>query len=150
MQKVQFGEICKARHLHLLYRGHQWPGQIVISTREGGVSRSAASSQRKSSGSATRHESELRLRKLLQHSNEKLDRSEQARTEFEGRLKLLQDVLNHRDSDDSTYGTIFQSPFSRISDMSTPNWEYTRASLSNASAMLNEQFSSTCRGSSYG
>jgi hypothetical protein len=94
----------------------------VISTREGGVSRSAASSQRKSSGSATRHESELRLRKLLQHSNEKLDRSEQARTEFEGRLKLLQDVLNHRDQMIQHMELYSNRHFQEYQDMSTPNW----------------------------
>ena len=73
-------------------------GQTTVATREGEACRSAASSKRKSSGSATRNESELRLRRQLQHSNKKLDRSEQARTELEGRWKLLfQDVLNHRD-----------------------------------------------------
>ena len=93
----------------------------VISTREGGVSRSAASSQRKSSGSATRRESELRLRKLLQHSNEKLDRSEQARTEFEGRLKLWQDVLNHRDQMIQHMELYSNHHFQEYQDISTPN-----------------------------
>eukprot|EP00435_Cladocopium_sp_Y103_P041464 s1011_g11.t1 len=69
----------------------------AVSTRDGKGSRSAASTKRKSSGSAARNESELRLRRQLQHSNEKLDRSEQARTELEGRVKLFQDVLSHRD-----------------------------------------------------
>ena len=71
------------------------PSDVVA--RVGEVCRSATSSKRKSSGSASRNESEARLQRQLQHSNEKLDRSEQARTELEGRLNLDQDALNHRD-----------------------------------------------------
>ena len=48
-----------------------------MATREDEVCRSVASSKRKPSGRATRNEGELRLRRQLQHSNEKLDRSEQ-------------------------------------------------------------------------
>ena len=40
---------------------------------------------------------EARLRRQLQHNVEKLERSEQARTELENRLALYQDVLSHRD-----------------------------------------------------
>ena len=42
-------------------------------TREGEVSKSAASSKRKSSGSAARNESETRLRRQLQHNIDKLE-----------------------------------------------------------------------------
>ena len=42
-------------------------------TREGEVSKSAASSKCKSSGSAARNESETRLRRQLQHNIEKLE-----------------------------------------------------------------------------
>ena len=65
--------------------------------REGEVSKSATSSKRKSSGSAARNESEARLRRQLQHNIDKLERSEQARTELENRLTLYQDALAHRD-----------------------------------------------------
>ena len=65
--------------------------------REGEVSKSATSSKRKSSGSAARNESEARLRRQLQHNIDKLEKSEQARTELENRLALYQDVLAHRD-----------------------------------------------------
>ena len=66
-------------------------------TREDEVGKPATSSKRKSSTSATRNESEARLRRQLQHNIEKLERSEQARTELENRLALYQDVLAHRD-----------------------------------------------------
>ena len=67
-------------------------------TREDEVGKPATSSKRKSSTSATRNESEARLRRQLQHNVvEKLERSEQARTELENRLALYQDVLSHRD-----------------------------------------------------
>ena len=46
-----------------------------VATREGEACRSATSSKRKPSGSASRNEGESRLRRQLQHSNEKLDRS---------------------------------------------------------------------------
>ena len=52
-------------------------------TRADEVSNSATSSKRKSSGSAARNESETRLRRQLQHNIDKLERSEQARTELE-------------------------------------------------------------------
>ena len=52
-------------------------GPAAVATREDEVCRSVASSKRKPSGRATRNEGELRLRRQLQHSNEKLDRSEQ-------------------------------------------------------------------------
>ena len=66
-------------------------------TRADEVSKSATSSKRKSSGSVSRNETEERLRRQLQHSKEKLERSEQARTELESRLNLYQDALTHRD-----------------------------------------------------
>ena len=59
--------------------------------------KSTTSSKRKPSTSATRNESEARLRRQLQHNTEKLERSERARTELENRLSLYQDVLAHRD-----------------------------------------------------
>ena len=66
-------------------------------TRADEVSKSATSSKCKSSGSVSRNETEERLRRQLQHSKEKLERSEQARTELESRLNLYQDALTHRD-----------------------------------------------------
>ena len=72
-------------------------GPSDAATREDEACRSATSSKRKSSGSITRNESEARLRCQLQHSNDKLERSEQARTELENRLNLYQDALIHRD-----------------------------------------------------
>ena len=60
-------------------------------TREDEVGKPATSSKRKSSTSATRNESEARLRRQLQHNTEKLERSERARTELENRLILYQD-----------------------------------------------------------
>ena len=45
-------------------------GHSTMASREGEVSRPAASSKRKSSGSATRNESELRLQKQLQQQRE--------------------------------------------------------------------------------
>ena len=88
---------CSGRSSTAMVRDSSGPGPSDVATREGEVCRSATSSKRKTSGSASRNESEARLRRQLQHSNEKLDRSEQARTELEGRLNLYQDALNHRD-----------------------------------------------------
>ena len=93
------------------------PGRTTAATREDEVCRTAASSKRKSSGSATRNENEL-----LQHSNEKLDRSEQARTELEGRLKLFQDVLNHRDQMIHNVEVYSHQHLKNIKNMSTQNW----------------------------
>ena len=68
---------------------------------KGDVSKSATSSKRKSSGSAARNESEARLRRQLQHVNDKLERSEQARTELENRvidcIKTPSLIVSHRD-----------------------------------------------------
>ena len=110
-----------------------------MATREGEVSRSAASPKRKSSGSVTRHESELRLRRQLQHSNEKLDRSEQARIELEGRLKVSQDVLNHRDQMIHNVEVYSHQHFEEYQEHVNTEVEYMRPSLSNASNMPNEQ-----------
>ena len=57
-------------------------------TREDEAGKATTSSKRKPSTSATRNESEVRLRRQLQHNTEKLERSERARTELENRLKL--------------------------------------------------------------
>ena len=78
-------------------KGASGRGPSGAATREDEVSKSATSSKRKSSGSAARNESETRLRRQLQHNIEKLERSEQARTELESRLNLYQDALTHRD-----------------------------------------------------
>ena len=115
------------------------PSQTTEAAREGEVCRTAASSKRKSSGSATRNESELRLRRQLQHSNEKLDRSEQARTELEGRLKLFQDVLNHRDQMIHNVEVYSHQHFEEYQEHVNAEMEYMKASLANASNMLNEQ-----------
>ena len=50
-------------------------------TREDEAGKATTSSKRKPSTSATRNESEVRLRRQLQHNTEKLERSERARTE---------------------------------------------------------------------
>ena len=105
----------------------------------GEASRSATSSKRKSSGSASRNEGESRLRRQLQHSNEKLDRSEQARTELEGRLKLLQDALNHRDQMIRNVEVYSHQRHEEYQEHVNTEMEYMRASLTNAYNMLNEQ-----------
>ena len=114
-------------------------GPTTLEPRGGEVCRSAASSKRKSSGSATRDESELRLRCQLQHSNEKLDRSEQARTELEGRLKLYQDVLSHRDQMIHNLEVYSHQHHEEYQEHANTEIEYMRASLTNAYNMLNEQ-----------
>ena len=58
-------------------------------TREDEAGKATTSSKRKPSTSATRNESEARLRRQLQHNTEKLERSERARTELENRLSPL-------------------------------------------------------------
>ena len=110
-------------------------GPSDAATREDEACRSATSSKRKSSGSATRNESEARLRRQLQHSNEKLERSEQARTELENRLSLYQDAIIHRDqmiNDAEVYSNQHHEEFN--SEM-----EYMRSFLINAYNLLDEQ-----------
>ena len=63
-------------------------GATGAATREDEAGKSTTSSKRKPSTSATRNESEARLRRQLQHNTEKLERSERARTELENRLSL--------------------------------------------------------------
>ena len=58
-------------------------------TREDEAGKSTTSSKRKPSTSATRNESEARLRRQLQHNTEKLERSERARTETGKQTKSL-------------------------------------------------------------
>ena len=107
----------------------------------GEASRSATSSKRKSSGSASRNEGESRLRRQLQHSNEKLDRSEPARAEVEGRLKLLQDALNHRDQMIRNVEVYSHQHHEEYQEHVNTEMEYMRASLTNAYNMLNSSVS---------
>ena len=51
--------------------------------------------KRKSSGSATRGESELR--KQLLHISKEMDKSKKNRMELEERVSLFEDALRHRD-----------------------------------------------------
>ena len=113
-------------------------GHSTMAAREGEVSRLAASSKRKSSGSGTRNESELRLQKRY-NSNEKLDRSEQARVDFEGRLKLFHDVLSHREQMIYNIELYSNQHFEEYQGRVITEMEYMRASLSNTSTMPNEQ-----------
>ena len=108
-------------------------------TREDEVGKPATSSKRKSSASATRNESEARLRRQLQHNIEKLERSEQARTELENRLALYQDVLSHRDQMVNNVEVYSHQHHEEYQEHVNSEMEFMRRSLVNAYNLLDEQ-----------
>ena len=108
-------------------------------TREDEVGKPATSSKRKSSTSATRNESEARLRRQLQHNAEKLERSERARTELENRLILYQDVLAHRDQMINNVEIYSHQHHEEYQEHVNSEMEFMRRSLINAYNILDEQ-----------
>ena len=108
-------------------------------TREDEVGKPATSSKRKSSTSATRNESEARLRRQLQHNTEKLERSERARTELENRLILYQDVLAHRDQMINNVEVYSRQHHEEYQEHVNSEMEFMRRSLINAYNILDEQ-----------
>ena len=109
-------------------------------TREDEVGKPATSSKRKSSTSATRNESEARLRRQLQHNVvEKLERSEQARTELENRLALYQDVLSHRDQMINNVEVYSHQHHEEYQEHVNSEMEFMRRSLIDAYNLLDEQ-----------
>ena len=103
------------------------------------MGKSATSSKRKPSTSATRNESEARLRRQLQHNTEKLERSERARTELENRLILYQDVLARRDQMINTVEVYSQQCHEEYQEHVNSEMEFMRGSLINAYNILDEQ-----------
>ena len=103
-------------------------------TREGEVG-----SKRKSSGSAARNESEARLRRQLQHSIDKLEKSEQARTELENKLALYQDVLAHRDQMVNNVEVYSHQHYEEYQKHVKSEMEFMRRSLITAYNLLDEQ-----------
>ena len=115
-------------------------------TREDEVGKAATSSKRKPSTSATRNESEARLRRQLQHNTEKLERSERARTDLEGKLKLLedrlklyQDVLVHRDQMMNNMEIYSHQHHEEYQEHVNSEMEFMRVSLIDAHNILEEQ-----------
>ena len=114
-------------------------GPSDAATREDEACRPATSSKRKSSGSATRNESETRLRRQLQHSNDKLERSEQARTELENKLNLYQDALIHRDQMINNVEVYSHQHHEEYQEHVNSEMEFMRNSLITAYNLLDEQ-----------
>ena len=108
-------------------------------TREDEAGKSTTSSKRKPSTSATRNESEARLRRQLQHNTEKLERSERARTELENRLSLYQDVLAHRDQMINNMEIYSHQHHEEYQEHVNSEMEFMRVSLIDAHHVLEEQ-----------
>ena len=108
-------------------------------TREDEAGKATTSSKRKPSTSATRNESEARLRRQLQHNTEKLERSERARTELENRLQLYQDVLAHRDQMINNMEIYSHQHHEEYQEHVNSEIEFMRASLIDAHNVLEEQ-----------
>ena len=108
-------------------------------TREDEAGKSATSSKRKPSTSAMRNESEARLRRQLQHNNEKLEKSERARTELENRLSLYQDVLAHRDQMINNMEIHSHQLHEEYQEHVNSEMEFMRVSLIDAHHVLEEQ-----------
>ena len=108
-------------------------------TREDEAGKSTTSSKRKPSTSATRNESEARLRRQLQHDTEKLERSERARTELENRLSLYQDVLAHRDQMINNMEIYSHQHHEEYQEHVNSEMEFMRVSLIDAHHVLEEQ-----------
>ena len=108
-------------------------------TREDEAGKATTSSKRKPSTSATRNESEARLRRQLQHNTEKLERSERARTELENRLQLYQDVLAHRDQMINNMEIYSHQHHEEYQEHVNSEMEFMRVSLIDAHNILEEQ-----------
>ena len=108
-------------------------------TREDEAGKATTSSKRKPSTSATRNESEARLRRQLQHNTEKLERSERARTELENRLQLYQDVLAHRDQMINNMEIYSHQHHEEYQEHVNSEMEFMRVSLIDAHNVLEEQ-----------
>ena len=108
-------------------------------TREDEAGKATTSSKRKPSTSATRNESEARLRRQLQHNTEKLERSERARTELENRLSLYQDVLAHRDQMINNMEIYSHQHHEEYQEHVNSEMEFMRVSLIDAHHVLEEQ-----------
>ena len=108
-------------------------------TREDEAGKATTSSKRKPSTSATRNESEARLRRQLQHNTEKLERSERARTELENRLSLYQDVLAHRDQMINNMEIYSHQHHEEYQEHVNSEMEFMRVSLIDAHNVLEEQ-----------
>ena len=108
-------------------------------TREDEAGKATTSSKRKPSTSATRNESEARLRRQLQHNTEKLERSERARTELENRLNLYQDVLAHRDQMINNMEIYSHQHHEEYQEHVNSEMEFMRVSLIDAHHVLEEQ-----------
>ena len=108
-------------------------------TREDEAGKFTTSSKRKPSTSATRNESEARLRRQLQHNTEKLERSERARTELENKLNLYQDVLAHRDQMINNMEIYSHQHHEEYQEHVNSEMEFMRVSLIDAHHVLEEQ-----------
>ena len=114
-------------------------GPSGTATREDEAGKATTSSKRKPSTSATRNESEARLRRQLQHNTEKLERSERARTELENRLSLYQDVLAHRDQMINNMEIYSHQHHEEYQEHVNSEMEFMRVSLIDAHNVLEEQ-----------
>ena len=129
----------RALRSHAMGDGNSGRSPSGTATREDEAGKAATSSKRKPSTSATRNESEARLRCQLQHNNEKLERSERARTELENRLILYQDVLARRDQVISNIEIYSQQHHEEYQEHVNSEMEFMRGSLINAYNILDEQ-----------
>ena len=129
----------RALRSHAMGDGNSGRSPSGTATREDEAGKAATSSKRKPSTSATRNESEARLRRQLQHNNEKLERSERARTELENRLTLYQDVLARRDQVISNIEVYSQQHHEEYQEHVNSEMEFMRNSLINAYNILDEQ-----------
>ena len=129
----------RALRSHAVEGGNSGRSPSGTATREDEAGKAATSSKRKPSTSATRNESEARLRRQLQHNNEKLERSERARTELENRLILYQDVLARRDQVISNIEVYSQQHHEEYQEHVNSEMEFIRGSLINAYNILDEQ-----------
>ena len=75
----------------------------------------------------------------LQHSNEKLERSEQARAELENRLNLYQDAIVHRDQMINNVEVYSHQHHEEYQEHVNAEMEYMRNSFINAYNLLDEQ-----------
>ena len=106
-------------------RSDDAPTSVV--TRISGAGHTASAAKRKSSGSATRGESELR--KQLLHISKEMDKSEKARMELEERVSLFEDALRHRDESMHELEICSNYNFELYQENVTSEVEYMRESL---------------------
>ena len=129
----------RAPRSHAMGDGNSGRSPSGTATREDEAGKAATSSKRKPSTSATRNESEARLRRQLQHNTEKLERSERARTELENRLNLYQDVLAHRDQMINNMEIYSHQHHEEYQEHVNSEMEFMRVSLIDAHSILEEQ-----------